>query len=481
MQSVRRVAYILGFLYIGLAAAMAFAALVDVSYGNDSAVAFIGPVLVTLLCGTMCVISYARQGELELTLKETFLLTALAWFTIPIFGALPLLTLGLSFADASFEAISGLTTTGSTILSGLDALPEGILVWRSLLQWLGGVGIIVMAIVLLPYLRVGGMQLFRTESSEKGDKIFPRSGVFVRNLMVTYAGISFACMLAYYAAEMSWFDAFNHALTTVSTGGYSTHDASFGYFSNPATISIAIVFMILGGLPFALMIQAARGEPGSLLADEQVRLLLAIIVLVAFASAIYLRLQSDMPFGQALLLATFNYTSIITTTGYAHGDYSLWGAPIVAIVFLLSFFGGCTGSTSGGIKMLRFLILWRSVKQLLQSMIRPHRVSSIRFNGEPVQIDVRHSIGLFVVLYLFLVAVLTIALTAFGLDIVTALTGATQAVGNVGPGLGEIIGPAGNFATLPDGAKWLLAFGMLLGRLEIFTVLVILDPAFWVE
>ncbi|MGX1500812.1 trk system potassium uptake protein TrkH [Labrenzia sp. MBR-25] len=481
MKSVRRVAYILGFLYVGLAAAMVFAALVDLSYRNAWAADFIGPVLVTFLCGTMCILSYRREGELQLTLKETFLLTTLAWFTIPIFGALPLMTLGIGFSDAVFEAVSGLTTTGSTVLSGLDNLPEGILIWRSLLQWMGGVGIIVMAIVLLPYLRVGGMQLFRTESSEKGDKIFPRSGVFIKNLIFTYVGITFACILAYYLSEMSWFDAFNHALTTLSTGGYSTHDASFGYFQNSATIGFAIVFMLLGGLPFALIIQAVRGKPGPLFADEQVQLLAAIILLVAFATAVYLRFQADMSFGHALLVAAFNYTSIITTTGYAYGDYSLWGAPIVAVVFMLTFFGGCTGSTSGGIKMLRFIILWRSSKQLLQSMVRPHRVSTIRFNGEAVAIDVRHSVALFVVLYLFLVALLTVALMFYDLDIVTALSGAAQAVGNVGPGLGDIIGPAGNFASLPDGAKWLLAFGMLLGRLEIFTVLVILDPSFWTD
>lgn len=460
---------------------MAFASLVDFSFGNDSAAGFFGPVLVTALFGLLCILSYADPEELQLNVREAFLLTTLSWCTLPIFGALPLLILDISLADAVFETVSGLTTTGSTVLAGLDGMSEGLLLWRSMLQWLGGVGIIVMAIVLLPYLRVGGMQLFRTESSDKGDKIFARSGVFMRNLMLAYLGITSVCAFSYYAAEMSWFDAINHAFTTVSTGGFSTHDASFGFFKNQSTILIAIVFMILGGLPFALIIQALRGKPLNLVSDEQVRLLLAILVLVSLATAIYLRLTQDMPIGQSLLVAMFNYASIITTTGYAYGDYSLWGAPVVATVLLLTFFGGCTGSTSGGIKMLRFLVLWRSLTQLFRVMVRPRRVSAIRFNGTAVSIDVRHSIALFVVTYLFLVALLGLALTGFGLDMVTAFTGAAQAVGNVGPGLGEIIGPAGNFASLPDGAKWLLSFGMLLGRLEIFTVLVVLDPAFWSE
>lgn len=479
MISFRPVLNVLGFLYVGLATAMLIPAIVDVAQKNADWQAFVFSALLTGLFGML--LSLAVGGSLRegLDTRQTFILTTLSWATLPAFGALPFLWLGIGYADAVFEAVSGFTTTGSTVLTGLDGLPPGLLVWRSMLQWMGGVGIIVMAIVLLPFLRIGGMQLFQSESSDRSEKIVSRSVELIRLIGLAYLFLTVLCIAAYLATGMELFDAFNHALTTIATGGYSTHDESFGYFKNPASGWVAVVFMIIGALPFVLLIQALRGHPLQLWRDPQVRALLGFLALVSLTLTVYLGINMRFPFEEALLRATFNVVSIVTGTGYALGDFSQWGAPVVGIAFLLMFVGGCTGSTTGGIKIFRFLVFFGTVRAHLRRMVRPHRIMSEEYAGTRLTPELSFSVLAFLVVYMGSVGIITVALSFFDLDLVTAISAAATSVGNVGPGLGPVIGPAGHFAPLPDGAKWLLSFAMLVGRLELFTVLVLLDPDFW--
>ncbi|MBO6759028.1 MAG: TrkH family potassium uptake protein [Roseibium sp.] len=458
---------------------MLIPAIVDVAQKNPDWQAFVFSALLTGMVGMLLSIAVGGSLEEGLDTRQTFVLTTLAWATLPAFGALPFLWLGIGYADAVFEAVSGFTTTGSTVLSGLDDLPPGLLVWRSLMQWMGGVGIIVMAIVLLPFLRIGGMQLFQSESSDRSEKIVSRSVELIRLLGMAYLFLTVLCVLAYLATGMNLFDAVNHALTTIATGGYSTHDLSFSYFTNPASGWVAIVFMIIGALPFVLIIQALRGQPLLLWRDPQVRALIGFLAIVSLTLTVYLGVNMDFRFDDALLRATFNVVSIVTGTGYALGDFTEWGPPVVGITLLLMFVGGCTGSTTGGIKVFRFLVFFGTVRAHLRRMVRPNRVMSEEYGGTRLTPELSFSVLAFLVVYLGSVGIITVALSFFDLDLVTAVSAAATSVGNVGPGIGPIIGPSGNFAPLPDGAKWLLSFAMLVGRLELFTVLVLLDPDFW--
>ncbi|CTQ59074.1 trk system potassium uptake protein TrkH [Labrenzia sp. EL_208] len=479
MISLRPVLNVLGFLYVGLATAMLIPAIVDVAQKNADWQAFVFSALLTGMIGML--LSLAVGGSLRegLDTRQTFILTTLSWASLPAFGALPFLWLGIGYADAVFEAVSGFTTTGSTVLTGLDGLPPGLLVWRSMLQWMGGVGIIVMAIVLLPFLRIGGMQLFQSESSDRSEKIVSRSVELIRLIGLAYLFLTVLCIAAYLATGMELFDAFNHALTTIATGGFSTHDQSFGYFKNPASGWVAVLFMIVGAMPFVLLIQALRGRPLQLWRDPQVRALLGFLALVSLTLTVYLGINMRFPFEEALLRSTFNVVSIVTGTGYALGDFTQWGAPVVGIAFLLMFVGGCTGSTTGGIKIFRFLVFFGTVRAHLRRMVRPHRIMSEEYAGTRLTPELSFSVLAFLVVYMGSVGIITVALSFFDLDLVTAISAAATSVGNVGPGLGPVIGPAGHFAPLPDGAKWLLSFAMLVGRLELFTVLVLLDPDFW--
>lgn len=458
---------------------MLIPAVVDIAARNADWQAFAFSALVTGLVGLLMSVAFGGALEEGLNTRQTFVLTTLSWVSLPVFGALPFLWLGIGYTDAVFEAVSGFTTTGSTVLSGLDGLPPGLLLWRSLMQWMGGVGIIVMAIVLLPFLRIGGMQLFQTENSDRSEKIVSRSVELIRLIGISYLFLTFCCVVAYWATEMTPFDALNHALTTIATGGYSTHDVSFAFFTNPATGWFAILFMIVGALPFVLIIQGLRGKPMLLWRDPQVRAFLSLVVVVSLGVAFYLGFTRRVPLDDALLMSTFNIVSVVTGTGYAYGDYTAWGAPMVALALLLKFVGGCTGSTTGGIKIFRFLVFFGTVRAHLRRMVRPNRVTSEEYGNSRLTAELSFSVLAFLVVYLGTVGILTLVLATFDLDLVTALSAAATAVGNVGPGLGPTIGPAGSFAPLPDGAKWILCFAMLIGRLEIFTVIVLFDPEFW--
>lgn len=478
-MQLRPIIYTLGLLNCGLAVGMLAPALVDVVDGNEDAKVFFGASIVTVFFGGLMVLGGYDPKPARLGLREGFLLTSLTWIVVCAFASIPFLGLGLGPADAYFEAMSGLTTTGATVLVGLDNLPRGVLLWRAILNGIGGLGIIVVAILILPFLRIGGMQLFQTESSDRSEKIRPRASELVIAITSVYCLLVLACGLTYGLLGMSAFDAICHALATIATGGFSTHDASFGFFQSPAIEVAATVFMLLGALPLVIFIKMLGSEDFSFWRDDQVRGFLTFVIVVSLLLAIWVSLVSGRPFGEALRATAFAVTSIVTTTGFATEDYQLWGPFAVGVFFLLTFVGGCSGSTAGGIKIYRFQMAGILTRRHLLHLLNPSRVVPLSYNKRRVPDDVPFSIIAFLVTYMVTVGIFSVLLTMFGLDIVTAASAAATAVSNVGPGLGDIVGPAGNFSTLPASAKWLLSLAMLLGRLELFTLFVLLMPDFW--
>ncbi len=475
----RPILFVLGALLLILAAVMMVPLALDLALGEGDWPAFVTAAVITAFVGGLLVLGERTRAR-ALTLRQAFLLTAGAWLGNCAFAALPFVfsRVGLSYTDAFFEATSGLTTTGSTVIVELDTRPHGILLWRSLLQWAGGIGIIVMAIAILPMLRIGGMQLFHTESSDRSEKALPRARRVAEFICLVYFGLTALCLLAFVAAGMTWFDALNHAMTTVATAGYSTHDASFGAFG-PAAQWLCVVFMIAGALPFMLYARTLTGHRWALWESSQVRTFLGVLAAVILILTVAVWRGVGLPPLDALRYVAFNVVSVVSTTGFATTDYGLWGGFAVGLFFILTFVGGCTGSTAGGVKIFRFQVMYLVVRQQVVHLVRPAVIHRNLYDGRRLPDDIPASVMAFGVLYVAAFGLLTFALSALGLDFLTSASGAATALANVGPGLGEIIGPAGNFAPLSGVAKWLLAFGMLLGRLELFTVLVVLTPWFW--
>ncbi len=480
MLDLRPIGYVVGLLVGILGCTMLFPLLVDLIDGQGHWPVFLESAIVTILAGGLLALSCANGVGQGLDIRQTFLLTTGVWAALPIFGAIPLM-LGetdLRFVDAFFEAMSGLTTTGSTILSGLDEMPRGILLWRAILQWLGGIGIIVVAMVFLPELRVGGMQIFRSEAFDTMGKILPRAQAIARQISMIYVGITVACAVVYGALGMSPFDAICHAMTTTSTGGFANYDASFGAFSGPTEYA-ASVFMIIAALPFVRYVQMVNGQTSPIFHDSQVRAFLTIIaLLVVVTTAVLVTVFPHHP-EQAVREALFNITSIISGTGYASVDYMGWGNFLIMMFFFIGLIGGCAGSTACSVKIFRYQLLIASVRVQIQKIRSPHGVFFPRYEGRPVGQDVLSSVISFFMFFILTLGVVAWLLALTGLDFVTAVSGAATAVANVGPGLGDVIGPAGNFAPLNDTAKWILIIAMLIGRLELLAVYAILTVRFW--
>lgn len=458
---------------------MFFAALMGVDallFRQTTEVFGLSAVLVGLVGALLAISSSSSFAALHRT--HTFLLTSSVWVVAAIAGAVPLYLWSLSPVDALFESMSGITTTGSTVMVGLDTTPRGIIFWRAILQAVGGVGFIVTGMALLPILKVGGMQLFRTESSDKGDKELRNATMFASVTLQIYLGLMALCALVYAIGGMNAFDAVTHAMTTLSTGGYSGYDASFGHFESPFLQWSATAFMVLGALPFAWYV---RGIFRGSFRSEQVKAMLWSLAGVITVLAMWLAITNDLNFFDALRLVAFNVVSVVTTTGYATTDYTLWGSFAVVVFFALTAVGGCTGSTAGGAKAMRWLLASRSILAHVRMIQSPSRIVSIKYEGRPVDEDVMTGVISFFVFYFLTFLVLSIVLSLLGLDMTTAVSGALTALANVGPGLGPIIGPAGNFASLSDPVKLVFVLGMLLGRLEILTVVVLLTPVFWRE
>lgn len=471
---------IMAVLWLVLAIFMALPWIVLLVENDPDAPAF-GMSILIVLSATMATWLLTRKVSLELKPWQMFVLTAASWASITGFASLPLI-LGapqLTVTNAVFESVSAITTTGSTVMVGIENFSDGLKLWRGLMQWMGGIGIIVMGIAILPFLKVGGMRLFHTESSDWSDKVMPRTGGIAKATLSIYVALTLAAMVSYWAGGMLPLDAVVHGMTSLATGGFANSDASFGaYAEQPWLLWMGSFFMLSGALPFVLYIRFIRTSRSALWKDQQVRGLLKLLLSAIVILSVWRVLQGDDWF-VSITHVTFNVISVVTTTGYASDDYTLWGALPVTAFFYLTFVGGCSGSTSGGMKIFRFQIAMLMLLNQLRYLIHANGVFTTRYNQQPVTSDISRSVVAFSFFFFITIAALALSLSALGLDLVTALSGAATAVANVGPGLGDIIGPAGNFTSLPEAAKWLLCIGMLMGRLEILTVVVLMTPMFW--
>ncbi|MBF0562968.1 MAG: TrkH family potassium uptake protein [Alphaproteobacteria bacterium] len=480
MVSFRPILLVLGILLTTLAFMMCIPAAVDGYSGHADWKVFLTSASVTLFAGLLLVLGN-RLAVYRLTVRQAFVLTSLSWVAVTAFGALPFAFShpNMTYTNALFEAMSGLTTTGATVMVGLDHAPPGVLLWRALLNGLGGIGIIVMAVAVLPFLRVGGMQLFRTESSDRSDKILPKTAQMVNAIILVYLFLIALCILFLWVAGMGFFDAVCHGIAAVSTGGFSTKDASVAYFNNPWFDWILVLFMISGALPLTWYVRVVQKGWGAARKDSQVGTFLKILAAAVGVMTTWLWITKDFSFWYALRMAAFNVTSIITDTGFVTSDYGAWGHFAVTAFLIFPFIGGCTGSTAGAIKIFRWQILFRSVKRQTISMFQPHRIVDLRYNGQSYSPEVMAGAVSFVVLYLIGFAVLTLMVSLFDVDLLTSASAVAAAMANSGPGLGSVVGPFQGYHALPDAVIRILTFAMLFGRLELFTLLVLLNPQFW--
>lgn len=440
---------------------------------------FLNAAAVTLI-PALILYMLSRRPDLTVVPRHAFLITTIVWLVAAASGALPIgLHEHMPVVDAFFESMSGITTTGSTVLVGLDELSPAILLWRSMLQWIGGLGFMLMAIAILPMVGVGGMRLFRSESSDWSEKSLPRTRDLASNIALLYLGLTVLCMAAYWLFGMTVFDAVNHAMTTLATGGYSTSDMSMGKYDNAPILWTSTTFMLLASLPFVLYLQAFRSSFAVLLRDDQVQFFLRMVLLIIIGGTIMLSNADTYDGWRALTVVSFNAVSTITTTGYASTDYTLWGEFFIATFLFLMFTGGCSGSTAGSIKAFRIQIALLLLSLQVKKLVHPNGVFAAKLNGNKLEPDITAALVAFIFAVGITVILITTVLTALDLDFMTALSSAATAVTNVGPGLGPIVGPAGNFSSLPDAAKWLLSGAMLLGRLELMTVVVLFSRTYW--
>ena len=477
MSNYKTVFFTLGILQIILGASMFLPIIIQMIYSEiDSS--FFGASIITIIFGTLFFLSNLDHDK-KLNLQQAFLLTALSWLSIAIFGSLPFIfsNLNLSFTDSFFESMSGITTTGSTILSNLELTPKSILLWRAILQWLGGIGIIVMAITLMPIMNVGGMQLFKISSNDTSEKILPKSKEISLRLIYIYSSLTILCALTYWIFGMNIFDSLTHSMTTIATGGFSNYNDSIGYFNSiPIEIS-AMLFIILGSLPFIVYIKFINGNKKIFTSDIQIRTFVRIILIAIIILSIYLIFYDGNKFNLRSIF--FNVISILTGTGYVNAEFDSWGSFALVLFLALMFIGGCAGSTTCGVKIFRIQILYLFISNQLKKIIYPKGVFVMKYDKNVIDNKFISSIISFIYLYFVIFFILAALLSLTGLDFVTAISGAATSISNVGPGLGNIIGPNGNFSTLPDISKWILTLGMILGRLELFAILVLFIPSFW--
>ncbi len=477
----RPIYFIVGLLLMTLAIGMLLPMAVDMSKGNSDWQVFMVSSGVTIFVGATLFLAGRSRNKVYFSIRQGFIMATFSWLIMTLFAALPFAfsELDMSYTDAFFEAMSGITTTGSTVITGLDYAPPGLLLWRALLQWLGGIGIIVMAVAIMPMLHVGGMQLFKVEAFETSDKALPKAAQISASISAIYISLTALCALGLWLAGMTPFEAIVHAMTTIATGGFSTSDGSVGHFNNAGVDAIITLGMIIGSLPFMLYLRMLRGNARALINDTQVQWFLVILLLLISLATTFLWLQEGYDPLQSLRYGAFNVVSIITGTGYATTDYQLWGHFAWPVFFFIMFIGGCSGSTTCGIKIFRFQVLYAAAKTQIKRLLEPHGVFIPYYNRRPIPEEVMTSVLSFFFIFGVCFALLSMALGMVGLDYITAISSAATALANVGPALGDIAGPSGNFQTLPDNAKWLMSAGMLLGRLELFTVLVLFMPTFW--
>ena len=481
MSNYKTVFFTLGILQIILGISMVFPIIIQIIFDElDSS--FIGASLITIIFGTLFFLSNLDHDK-KLSLQNAFLLTALSWLSIAVFSSLPFIfsNLNLSITDSFFESMSGITTTGSTIITDLNSSPKAILLWRALLQWLGGIGIIVMAITLMPIMNVGGMQLFKVSSSDASEKILPKTKEITLRLILIYLILTFLCSFFYNICGMKFFDSLTHSMTTIATGGFSNYNESIGYFNNIKIEIISMIFIILGSIPFIAYIKFLSGKKNIFYTDTQIKSFIKIIFYSILILFIYLTIFNKSFSDVSLRSISFNVISILTGTGYVTQNFDNWGSFPLIYFLILMFIGGCAGSTACGIKIFRVQILYLFLKNQLKKIIYPRGIFIIKYDNNNVNEKFMASIIAFIYLYIIIFFIITAMLSLSGLDFTTSISGAATSISNVGPGLGELIGPNGNFSQLPDFSKWVLSFGMILGRLELFAILVLFLPSFWVK
>ena len=480
MTSNKTVFFLIGILLIVLGLSMLAPYSMQVIYQENSH-SFISSSFVTIFIGILCILANLEK-DLKLNLRQTFLFSTLAWVTVAIFGSLPFVLSNqtFSFSDAFFESMSGITTTGATIISDLDNSPKSILLWRAIMQWLGGIGIVVMAITILPLLKVGGMQLFKMEGPDSTEKILPRTIEVAAIIISTYVILTLFCGFFYWVFGMTVFDSICHAMTTIATGGFSTHNDSIGFFKNSNIEIVASIFIVLGSIPFISYLKFSQGNKKIFFQDVQIKgliYLLTFSILIMFLYLLFINYESNL--FEKIRISSFNVISILSGTGYVTDDFGLWGKFSLIFFLFLMFIGGCAGSTACGIKIFRLQMLLIFLKNQVRKLIYPNSVIITKYNNHKISDDFIRSVIIFIFSFLFIFLIIAMLLSISGLDFVTSISGAASSISNVGPGLGEIIGPDGNYKSLPDLSKWILATGMLLGRLELFAVLVLFFPSFW--
>lgn len=477
MANYKTVFFTLGILQIILGIFMLIPVIAQFIY-NEFDSSFLGASIVTVIFGSLFFLSNLDHDK-KLNLQQAFLLTALSWLSIAIFSSLPFLfsNMNFSFTNAFFESMSGITTTGSTIIANLDEMPKGILLWRAILQWLGGIGIIVMAITLMPIMNVGGMQLFKISNNDSSEKILPKSKEIAMRLIYIYLGLTLLCAFSYYFFGMNIFDSITHSMTTIATGGFSNYNESIGFFDNALIETSAMIFIILGSVPFIVYIKFLNGNKTIFFKDIQIQTFLKIIFFSIIILSVYLILNKPVTFELRSVL--FNIISILTGTGYVNAQFDNWGSFSLVLFLILMFIGGCAGSTTCGVKIFRIQILYSFIINNLKKIIYPKGIFVLKYDQNPIDNKFISSIISFIYMYFVIFFLLATLLSLTGLDFVTSLSGAATSISNVGPGLGSVIGPNSNFSSLPDISKWILSVGMILGRLELFAILVLFLPSFW--
>ena len=477
MSNYKTVFFTLGILQIILGASMFVPIIVQFIYSEiDSS--FFGASIVTIVFGALFFLTNIDHDR-KVNLQQAFLLTALSWLSVAVFGSLPFIfsSMEMSITDAFFESMSGITTTGSTIISNLENAPKGILLWRAILQWLGGIGIIVMAITLMPIMNVGGMQLFKISSNDSSEKILPKSKEIALRLIYIYSALTAVCAISYWVFGMGKFDSLTHSMTTIATGGFSNYNQSIGYFNSIYIEISSMIFIILGSIPFIAYIKFLNGNKKIFTNDTQIKSFLKIIILSVIILSFYLVLTNNENYSFRSIF--FNTISILTGTGYVNAEFDSWGSFPITIFLALMFIGGCAGSTTCGVKIFRIQILYLFILNQLKKIIYPKGVFLIKYDQNSVDEKFVASIISFIFFYFVIFFILAALLSLTGLDFITALSGAATSISNVGPRLGPIIGPNGDFSSLPDISKWVLSVGMILGRLELFAILVLFLPSFW--
>jgi len=479
MSNYKTVFFTLGILQIVLGLSMIIPIIAQFIY-NEFDSSFISAGIISIIFGALFFISNLDHNK-KLNLPQAFLLTALSWLSVAIFGSLPFIfsSLELNLTDSFFESMSGITTTGSTVIINLDQAPKGILLWRAILQWLGGIGIIIMAITLMPIMNVGGMQLFKVSSNDTAEKILPKSKQISIRLIIIYSILTLVCAFFYKIFGMSYFDSLTHSMTTIATGGFSNYNQSIGYFDSALIEITSMIFILLGSIPFIAYIKFLNGNKKIFFSDSQVKTFFKVILFSIIILLIYLTLINKSLFDISLRSISFNVISILTGTGYVTKDFDQWGDFPLIFFLILMFIGGCAGSTACGIKIFRIQLLYHFLLNQLKKIIYPRGVFVIKYDKNNIDDKFMSSVISFIYLYIIIFFCLGAILSLTGLDFVTSISGAATAISNVGPGLGEIIGPNGNFSTLPNASKWALSLGMILGRLELFAILVLFIPSFW--